>query len=74
MLEVSCGHGGGASYLMRTLQPASYTALDFNGAGIALCRKATRSARFRISSRATPRACPLLDDRSSFDVVLDVEA
>src|SRR5258705_6568201 len=23
VLEVSCGHGGGASYLMRTLRPAS---------------------------------------------------
>ena len=23
VLEVSCGHGGGASYLMRTLHPAS---------------------------------------------------
>ena len=25
VLEVSCGHGGGASYLVRTLRPASYT-------------------------------------------------
>jgi hypothetical protein len=38
VLEVSCGHGGGASYLMRTLHPASYTGLDFNSAGIALCK------------------------------------
>ena len=30
VLEVSCGHGGGASYLTRTLHPASYTGLDFN--------------------------------------------
>ena len=39
VLEVGCGHGGGASYLMRTLQPASYTGLDLNPAGIAYCRK-----------------------------------
>ncbi|HYX98817.1 MAG TPA: class I SAM-dependent methyltransferase, partial [Mycobacterium sp.] len=39
VLEVSCGHGGGASYLMRTLHPASYTGLDLNRAGIDLCRK-----------------------------------
>ena len=39
VLEVSCGHGGGASYLMRTLHPASYTGLDLNPAGIAFCRK-----------------------------------
>ena len=24
VLEVSCGHGGGASYLVRTVRPASY--------------------------------------------------
>ncbi|WP_046317162.1 phthiotriol/phenolphthiotriol dimycocerosates methyltransferase [Mycobacterium sp. UM_Kg1] len=39
VLEVGCGHGGGASYLMRTLAPASYTALDLNRSGIAFCRK-----------------------------------
>jgi ubiquinone/menaquinone biosynthesis C-methylase UbiE len=39
VLEVSCGHGGGALYLMRTLHPASYTGLDLNPAGIAFCRK-----------------------------------
>jgi hypothetical protein len=30
VLEVSCGRGGGASYLVRTLRPASYTGLDLN--------------------------------------------
>lgn len=39
VLEVSCGHGGGASYLTRTLQPASYTALDLNPTGIRFCQK-----------------------------------
>ncbi len=39
VLEVGCGHGGGASYLMRALQPASYTGLDLNPAGIAFCRR-----------------------------------
>jgi SAM-dependent methyltransferase len=39
VLEVSCGHGGGASYLTRTLHPASYTGLDLNPAGIEFCRK-----------------------------------
>jgi SAM-dependent methyltransferase len=39
VLEVGCGHGGGASYLMRTLHPASYTGLDLNPVGIAFCRE-----------------------------------
>src|ERR1700759_2808441 len=39
VLEVGCGHGGGASYLTRTLQPASYTGLDLNPAAVAFCRR-----------------------------------
>nr|WP_253866870.1 class I SAM-dependent methyltransferase [Mycobacterium asiaticum] len=39
VLEVGCGHGGGASYIMRTLHPASYTGLDLNPAGVAFCRE-----------------------------------
>jgi SAM-dependent methyltransferase len=38
VLEVGSGHGGGASYLTRTLNPASYTGLDLNPAAIASCR------------------------------------
>jgi len=39
VLEVSCGHGGGAAYLTRTQHPKSYTGLDFNGAGVEFCKK-----------------------------------
>ena len=39
LLEVSCGHGGGASYLARTLRPARYTGLDLNPAGVRFCAK-----------------------------------
>jgi ubiquinone/menaquinone biosynthesis C-methylase UbiE len=39
VLECSSGHGGGASYLTRTLKPASYTGLDFNSAGVDFCQK-----------------------------------
>ncbi len=38
VLEVSCGHGGGAAYLTRTLQPQSYTALDLNPTAVRFCR------------------------------------
>jgi ubiquinone/menaquinone biosynthesis C-methylase UbiE len=39
VLEVSCGHGGGASYLTRTFAPSAYTGLDLNPEGIAFCRR-----------------------------------
>lgn len=42
VLEVSCGHGGGASYLARMLHPKHYTALDLNPAGISFCRQRHR--------------------------------
>jgi ubiquinone/menaquinone biosynthesis C-methylase UbiE len=71
VLEVSCGHGGGASYLVRTVHPASYTGLDLNPAGIAFCR--------------TKHQLPGLDfvqgdaedlpfDAESFDAVINIEA
>ena len=44
VLEVSCGHGGGAAYLTRTLQPASYTGVDLNPTGVELLPRATRCA------------------------------
>ena len=42
VLEVGCGHGGGASYIKRYLGPASYTGLDLNPTGIAFCQKRHR--------------------------------
>jgi ubiquinone/menaquinone biosynthesis C-methylase UbiE len=37
VLEVSSGHGGGASYVARTLRPASYVGLDLNTRAVAFC-------------------------------------
>jgi len=53
VLEVSCGHGGGPSYVVRTLRPASYTGLDLSTDAIAFCRKGTRR---RTGQRYAP--CP----------------
>ena len=44
VLEVSCGHGGGASYLMRTLGPASYTGLGLEPHRLGLLPKKAPAA------------------------------
>ena len=71
VLEVGCGHGGGASYLARTLGPASYTGLDRNRAGIAFCRR-----RHDISGvdfvHGDAERLPFPDQ--SFDAVVNVES
>lgn len=71
VLEVSCGHGGGASYLMRTLQPASYTGLDLNTVGIEFCRKRHKLPGLRFI-QGNAENLPFPDQ--SFDAVVNVEA
>lgn len=39
VLEVSCGHGGGASYIVRTFRPAFYTGLELNQSAVEFCRR-----------------------------------
>ena len=71
VLEVSCGHGGGASWLTRTMQPANYTGLDLNPSGIAFCQQRHRvpGLAFR---RGDAQQLPLAD--GSLDAVINVEA
>ncbi|MCV7260374.1 class I SAM-dependent methyltransferase [Mycobacterium shimoidei] len=71
VLEVSCGHGGGASYLTRTLKPASYTGLDFNAAGIEFCRKRHNLPGLDFV-HGDAENLPFGDE--SFDAVINVEA
>ena len=71
VLEVSCGHGGGASYLMRTLHPASYTGLDFNTVGIEFCRKRHNLPGLDFV-QGNAESLPFPDQ--SFDAVINVEA
>jgi ubiquinone/menaquinone biosynthesis C-methylase UbiE len=71
VLEVSCGHGGGASYLARTLRPATCTGIDLNPAGILLCEqrhKVEGLSFFRGDAEALPFAS------ETVDVVINVEA
>jgi ubiquinone/menaquinone biosynthesis C-methylase UbiE len=71
VLEVSCGHGGGASYLMRTLAPATYTGLDVNTVGIEFCRRRHNLPGLDFV-RGNAENLPFGDQ--SFDAVLNVEA
>lgn len=71
VLEVSCGHGGGASYLMRTLHPARYTGLDLNTVGIEFCRKRHNLPGLNFV-QGNAESLPFPDQ--SFDAVINVEA
>ena len=71
VLEVSCGHGGGAAYLARTLHPATYTGIDLNPAGIRLCaeRHTVEGLAF---VRGDAEALPVASE--TLDVVINIEA
>jgi ubiquinone/menaquinone biosynthesis C-methylase UbiE len=71
VLEVSCGHGGGAAYLTRTMKPARYVGLDLNPAGIQFCRKRHRLPGLEFVCGDAEKL-PFAD--ASFDCVINVEA
>lgn len=71
VLEVSCGAGGGASYIVRNLGPASYTGLDLNPASIAKCRERHRLPGLDFL-QGDAENLPFADE--SFDAVINVEA
>ena len=71
VLEVSCGHGGGAAFVARHLRPSSYLGVDLNPAAIGFCgrRHSVPGLRFE---RADAMRLPCRSE--SLDVVLNVEA
>jgi ubiquinone/menaquinone biosynthesis C-methylase UbiE len=71
VLEVSCGHGGGASYLTRTMAPAHYTGLDLNPTGIAFCKERHPLPNLEFI-QGDAENLPFPD--GSFDAVINVEA
>jgi fatty-acid O-methyltransferase len=71
VLEVGCGHGGGASYLTRALGPASYVGLDLNPAGIEFCRRRHQVPRLEfVHGNAENLPFP----PESFDAVINIES
>lgn len=71
VLEPSCGHGGGAAYLMKTLRPASYTGLDFNPHGVEFAKRRHPLPGLDFV-HGDAEELPFQSE--SFDVVLNVEA
>lgn len=71
VLEVSCGHGGGASFVVRTLKPVAYVGLDFNASAIEYCRKRHRLPGLTFV-QGDAQNLPFPDE--SFDAVINVEA
>ncbi|HEX2749365.1 MAG TPA: class I SAM-dependent methyltransferase [Verrucomicrobiales bacterium] len=71
VLEVSCGHGGGASWITRTLDPAKYTGLDLNPTGIRFCQDRHKVDRLNFI-QGDAQKLPFPDN--SLDVVINVEA
>ncbi|BBU20354.1 Fmt protein [Mycobacterium xenopi] len=71
VLEVGCGHGGGASYLTRALMPESYVGLDVNAAGVEFCRRRHQVPGLQfVHGDAENLPFPA----ASFDAVINVES
>lgn len=71
VLEVSCGHGGGASWIARTLGPARYTGLDLNPTGIRFCQRRHHVPNLTFM-QGDAQKLPFADE--SLDAVINVEA
>ena len=71
ILEVSCGHGGGASFIKRYHKPQNYTAVDQNPGAIEYNRK-THGALGIDFRTGDAQALDFPNDH--FDAVLNVEA
>lgn len=71
VLEVSCGHGGGASYITRTFGPEKYTALDLNPKGIAFCKKRHQLSGLEFI-QGDAQSLPFADN--TLDAIVNVEA
>lgn len=71
VLEVSCGHGGGASWITRTMRPAHYTGLDLNPTGIEFCQQRHQVTGLTFV-QGNAQHLPFPD--GSLDAVVNIEA
>jgi ubiquinone/menaquinone biosynthesis C-methylase UbiE len=70
-LEVGCGRGGGASFVMRYLEPRTLTGLDRAGRAIAFCRRHYDAPGLTFV-RGDAEAIEFGED--TFDAVINVES
>jgi SAM-dependent methyltransferase len=71
IVEVSCGHGGGAAYVARTFFPQCYTALDLNPEAIRFCQEHHRTNGL-VFQQGEAEHLPF--ESKTFDAVINVEA
>jgi ubiquinone/menaquinone biosynthesis C-methylase UbiE len=71
VLEVSCGRGGGASFVSRAFEPQRYLGVDLSAENVRLAR--TRAARRGLTFEIGNAEKLDLPD-ASFDVVINIEA
>jgi ubiquinone/menaquinone biosynthesis C-methylase UbiE len=71
VMEVSCGHGGGASYIKRYLGPKSMLGVDLNPQAIAFCH---RHHQLKDLTFTRGNAESLWYEDQSFDVIFNLEA
>src|SRR5437016_14665802 len=71
VLEVGCGRGGGASYIMRYLKPKSMTGVDIAEKAIAFCKRyhTVEGLSFRYGDAES-----LPFDNNTFDVIVNIES
>lgn len=71
VLEVGCGRGGGASYIMRYLKPKSLVAVDTTANAIRFCSRHYDTAGLLF---VRDKAESLQFDDNSFDVIVSIES
>jgi ubiquinone/menaquinone biosynthesis C-methylase UbiE len=71
VVEVSCGRGGGSSYVMRYLNARSVTGVDLSGNQIEFCRRVHKVPGLRFM-QGNAEDLPLPDECA--DVIINIEA
>jgi SAM-dependent methyltransferase len=69
VLEVSCGRGGGAAFLMRAYAPTALVGLDLSAENVRIARERAGGPQFMIGDA---EHLPFEDE--TFDVVVNIEA